>query len=200
MVNKGMGLLGSKSMTVQSSKKIIQMPQLTAENDNVKQEKKDYSYLYYLKVCLWDKFFSFKGRARRKEYITFQLFDLCTALLFYGIVHYIAVGSSVGYTLYNVISTILIVPLITVTVRRFHDAGFSGWWCLLGIIPFITVAFLAIKDSERSDNKFGEVPMGKTFGAPLWSNYAFKKASAETKVVPLAKASPSNTKRKKKAA
>jgi len=187
-------------MAVQSRKKVIKMPQLTAENDNIKQEQKDYSYLYYLKVCLWDKFFCLKGRARRKEYITFQLADLFVALFFYGIVHYVFVGSSIGYMTYNVISTVLIVPLITVTVRRFHDAGFSGWWCLLGVIPVITVAFLAIKDSERSANKYGEVPGGKVFGAPIWSNYAFKKINKDNTVVTFKSPSGDKVKRKKKVA
>ena len=187
-------------MTELNRKEVIKMPQLTAENDNMEYRNEDYSYFHYLKVCLWDKFFCLKGRARRKEYITFQLADLFVALFFYGIAHYVLVGNSYVYATYNVISTVLIVPLITVTVRRFHDAGFSGWWCLLGVIPFITVAFLAIKDSERSTNVYGEVPEGKTFGAPIWSNYAFRKAYKDSKVVSIKPSTGEKTKRKKKAA
>ena len=181
-------------------KKVIKMPQLTAGNDNIKQEPKDYSYGHYLKVCLWDKFFCFKGRARRKEYITFQVADLLVALCFYGILHYVFIGNPYAYATYNIISTVLIVPLMAVTVRRFHDAGFSGWWCLLGVIPLITVAFLAIKDSERSTNKYGEVPEGKVFGAPIWSNYAFRKAYKDSNVISFDTQSDHKAKRKKKVA
>jgi uncharacterized membrane protein YhaH (DUF805 family) len=30
-----------------------------------------------------------------------------------------------------------IIPDLAVAVRRFHDADSSGWWILLGLIPFI---------------------------------------------------------------
>lgn len=183
-------------MTERKLNKVTNMPQLTAENDNIKPSSVDYSYLHYLKVCLWDKFFCFKGRARRKEYITFQLADLFIALNFYFAIHYMSVNAHATYIMYNIISAVLIIPLISVSVRRFHDAGFSGWWCLLGVIPLITVAFLAIKNSERSTNKYGEVPEGKTFKMPLWSNYAVEEAN----VVPFRKNTAPKTRRKKTAA
>jgi uncharacterized membrane protein YhaH (DUF805 family) len=31
----------------------------------------------------------------------------------------------------------ILVPSIAVTVRRLHDAGYSGWLILLGLIPWL---------------------------------------------------------------
>ncbi len=30
-----------------------------------------------------------------------------------------------------------IIPVVRMTRRRLHDAGFSGWWMLLGLIPAV---------------------------------------------------------------
>ncbi|MFM6981237.1 MAG: DUF805 domain-containing protein [Microbacteriaceae bacterium] len=37
----------------------------------------------------------------------------------------------------NIASIILLLPTLSVTARRFHDAGFSGKWQWLQVIPFI---------------------------------------------------------------
>jgi len=30
------------------------------------------------------------------------------------------------------------IPTLSVTVRRLHDVGKSGWWCWLWLIPWLT--------------------------------------------------------------
>ncbi|WP_050755601.1 DUF805 domain-containing protein [Kingella oralis] len=54
-----------------------------------------------------------------------------------------------------------IVPTCAVTVRRLHDADYSGWWLLLGFIPYIgeaaLFALLCFKGTA-GDNRFGAAP------------------------------------------
>lgn len=162
---------------------VIDISQNKAENDNMKVCEKQYSCWHYLKVCLWNKFFCFRGRARRKEYITFQLADFMIALAFYGIINYGGLQSSAIETARQIVSGILIIPLLSVSVRRFHDVGLSGWWCLLGVVPYVAMVFLAVKDSNREENKYGVVPEGKIFGQPLWTRYMKQDKTAGGNVI-----------------
>ena len=54
-----------------------------------------------------------------------------------------------------------IVPTCAVTVRRLHDYDYSGWWLLLGFIPYIgeaaLFALLCFKGTA-GDNRFGAAP------------------------------------------
>lgn len=184
-------------MATKNQNKVIKIPYQPIQN-NHKLTSTSYSFKHYLKVCFWDKFFCFKGRARRKEYITFQLADLFIALCFYAALHLFTAHTSLLHTAYSIVSTILIIPLLSVTVRRFHDTGLSGWWCLLAFIPLITIAFLAIKDTEEDENKYGEIPEGKIFTGPSWTNYALPQAANESNVIPFRPAKKAATKREKK--
>ena len=45
-----------------------------------------------------------------------------------------------------------IVPSIAITVRRLHDAGFSGWWYLLCFAPFgsiVVIIFCALESKPE---------------------------------------------------
>ena len=190
--------LRSKPMATKKQSKVIKLPYQPFKNDNQKSTPTDYSFKHYLKVCFWDKFFCFKGRARRKEYITFQLADLFIALCFYGALQFFGTHASLLHTSYSIVSTVLIVPLLSVTVRRFHDTGLSGWWCLLAFIPLITIAFLAIKDTEEDENQYGEIPEGKIFTGPSWTNYALPQTTNDSNVIPFHATKKDKTKRDKK--
>lgn len=165
------------------NKKVIAISRATADNDNKIDEIRDFSWGYYLKVCLWHKFFCFKGRARRKEYIAFQLADLVVALAFYALINYAGFQHQGAYLARDIISGILIVPLLSVSVRRFHDVGLCGWWCCLGVVPYVAMIFLAVKDSDKAENKYGVVPEGKTFGTPLWARYMNRDKTAGDNVI-----------------
>ena len=52
-------------------------------------------------------------------------------------------------------------PTLGLTVRRFHDAGHSGWMVLWGLIPtigWLCVLVYMVKPSEMMDNKHGPYP------------------------------------------
>ena len=55
----------------------------------------------------------------------------------------------------------ILVPQIAVGVRRLHDIGRSGWFYLIGHIPFIGWIFMLVwfcTDSQPGDNQYGPNP------------------------------------------
>ncbi len=104
------------------------------------------------------KYATFSGRARRKEYWMFSLFNLIAmaALFLIGIAisENTAIFLLCGYILF------ILIPSISVTVRRLHDAGFSGGFYLLNFIPYIgglIVLVLMCLDS-KGENEYGPNP------------------------------------------
>ena len=53
------------------------------------------------------------------------------------------------------------VPTCAVSARRLHDSGYSGWWLLVGLIPYagepILFVLLCLKGTA-GDNHFGAEP------------------------------------------
>ena len=59
---------------------------------------------------------------------------------------------------------IMLVPNLSVSVRRLHDIGKSGWWLFIGLIPLIGSLLLLVwsfMDSEPDENQYGENPKGE---------------------------------------
>jgi uncharacterized membrane protein YhaH (DUF805 family) len=56
-----------------------------------------------------------------------------------------------------------IVPAIALLIRRLHDTNRSGWWALIGLVPFVGAIVLIIctvEDSANGQNIYGESPKG----------------------------------------
>jgi len=56
----------------------------------------------------------------------------------------------------------ILVPLITVHVRRLHDIDWSGWWYLLWfaiIVGWIVVIRWAVTKGTEGPNRFGDDPL-----------------------------------------
>ncbi len=102
------------------------------------------------------KYTVFEGRARRKEYWMFILFNIIVSILV------AVIGGILGTTLLSVIYALaVILPSIGVAIRRLHDTGRSGWWLLVGFIPligFIVLIVFMVLDSDMNDNQFGSNP------------------------------------------
>ena len=104
---------------------------------------------WYLKVL--KQYGNFSGRARRKEYWMFVLFNV----IFSTIATLISPKLYVFYTL------AILIPNLAVVVRRLHDVGKSGWMCLIALIPLIGaiwLLFLMLTDSNSGKNKYGANP------------------------------------------
>ncbi len=109
---------------------------------------------WYLKVLR--QYAHFEGRARRREYWYFALFNVLVALGL-GLIDG-ALGIGVLGPLY---SLAVLIPGLAVSVRRLHDTGRSGWWLLIALVPIIGVIVLLVLmclDSEAGANQYGPSP------------------------------------------
>ena len=120
------------------------------------KQKEDTAMEWYLKVVK-DNYANFKGRARRKEYWMFCLFNILFAFVL-TIVDFILGTFPLLYVIYLLA---IIVPGIAVTVRRLHDIGKSGAWYFIIVIPFIGGIWLLVllcTDGTPGENSYGSSP------------------------------------------
>lgn len=116
---------------------------------------------WYLKVLR--NYAVFSGRARRKEYWYFFLFNLIITMLLMSLDNFIWLFSQtyeIGLFT-SIYSLVVFIPSVAVLVRRLHDSGRSAWWLLLALIPIIGCIILlvfAVVDSEPGTNEYGSNP------------------------------------------
>ena len=99
------------------------------------------------------KYAVFSGRASRSEYWYFTLFVALLALLS---------AALVGTDLIAVPLLPVLLPAITVEVRRLHDLDRSGWWWWIGAIPLlgplIKIGWYC-RGGTIGENKYGSDPL-----------------------------------------
>jgi uncharacterized membrane protein YhaH (DUF805 family) len=94
---------------------------------------------------------NFDGRAPRSEYWYFHLFAFlatCAGIFTFFFVFVVMVA--------------LILPSLSVNVRRLHDIDKSGWFIFIALIPVAGVVILLIwhcQRGTRGDNRFGPDPL-----------------------------------------
>lgn len=108
---------------------------------------------------------NFKGRARRKEYWMFLLFNILFVFLLSAISGVLTEFFEVEFFPIIILIYFLftIVPHFAVVVRRLHDTGRSGFYWFVRFIPIIGVFWLLIiliEDSKYGPNKWGSNPKG----------------------------------------
>jgi len=129
---------------------------------------------WYLEGLSWylealKKYAVFSGRARRKEFWWFYLFNMLAILTLSLADHFMRTNIEslqIG-VLTGIYCLAIAIPQLVVSVRRLHDTGSSGWWVLLGAIPglgaIILLAFM-LPNSEPDPNEYGPLPDMKRFG------------------------------------
>ena len=119
---------------------------------------------YWVLTSLKD-FIKFNGRSCRTESRYFLIFNILIGLTA-GLIDMI-----MGFTieiipgiptliLLEITRGILILPNVSLVIRRLHDINKSGWWMLLfftivGIIPMFY--WLYFKEGDQSDNNYGTI-------------------------------------------
>lgn len=112
---------------------------------------------------VFSKYFRMAGRAGKAEFWWFVL------LWFIVDVVLSAARSAFDDTTFpgaiimlvlGIIGLLLIIPMITVGVRRLHDVGRSGWWMWLHFIPLIGTIVLIIfwVGESQGPNQYGPGP------------------------------------------
>ncbi len=116
---------------------------------------------WYLAVL--KNYTGFSGRARRKEYWMFALFNiifLIVAMIIDNILGTTIEGGGYGL-FYFLYALAVLIPGLAVAVRRLHDVGKSGWMILIGLIPiigWIWLLVLMVIDSKPGENQYGPNP------------------------------------------
>lgn len=120
------------------------------------QEKTETQYSafdWFLKAL--KHYIDFSGRARRKEFWFFMLFNMlgCLAALIFDEVF----GTEIIFYVIYILAMAL--PVLAVSIRRLHDLGKSGWWYLLSLIPLVGMIILIIwftKEGDAHANLYGQ--------------------------------------------
>jgi len=109
-------------------------------------------------IGCWKKYVEFSGRARRKEYWMFVLFNIIASIV--ANVIDVALGTMMIGSLY---SLAVLLPSLAVAARRLHDTDRSGWWLLSALIPIVGWIVLLVffcQNSKPGENRFGANPKG----------------------------------------
>lgn len=124
------------------------------------------SFTTAISTCMVKKFATTKGRASRAEFWWFQLFQYIIVIGSGILAIAFTKSEDVLLPLLGIFVLIMIIPNFCVRIRRLHDAGNSGWWILMGLIPYLGELLLFLQFCEKSndgENKYGPNP----YDAPL---------------------------------
>jgi uncharacterized membrane protein YhaH (DUF805 family) len=116
---------------------------------------------YYIDVL--KKYAVFTGRARRKEYWMFVLFNILISVVLSIVDGFIGTSTLLfgSPLLQGVYGLAILCPGIAVSIRRLHDTDRSGWWVLIGLVPLvgaIVLIIFAAQDGKPGSNQYGPNP------------------------------------------
>ncbi len=121
---------------------------------------------YYIQAI--KNYANFSGRARRKEYWMFFLFNTIFAIAAMILdkilgLSFTSIGLPYGY-IYLAYFLFTLIPSLAVLVRRLHDVGKSGWFFLIGIIPLVNIWLLVVlcTAGDMGTNEYGMNPKQDT--------------------------------------
>lgn len=101
-------------------------------------------------------YFQFEGRSSRGSYWYFSLFLLIVSIATAFFDALFIPGNELS-PLSSLFSLATLIPSISISVRRLHDIGRSGWWNLLAftIIGIIPLIYWVLQPGNRAKNGFG---------------------------------------------
>ena len=128
----------------------------------------------------FQRYFVFRGRASKTEFWYFFLSFVLTAISIEGAYLAAMYGGHFGVVgmVFDVFGPFLIIllsiillgsfpPLLSVSIRRLHDIGKSGWVLLIVLIPIVGAVLLLFwftLDGEAIENDYGHVPSNHLIG------------------------------------
>ena len=151
------------------------------------------NFVQSIKTCL-RKYADFKGRAMRSEFWWFQLLIIILSIIAMTIDHLVLgyTLDNAMTPLVVIFAVGFVVPSASVAARRLHDIGWSGWVQLpmfltylsyldvwfpdfslsligttlisVGMLFWIILLIILIKDSQPKTNKYGPNPKAPEMG------------------------------------
>ncbi|MGP1608065.1 MAG: DUF805 domain-containing protein [Moraxella sp.] len=117
--------------------------------------------LNYFFYALTIRLFDFKGRTARRGWFIYAA--LLSTIMPSRLISALKTDSILFFSFNIFIFLICTIAYLSVTIRRLHDANFSGW-LLLGCIFFPPLLFLTYFSGTKGDNKYGQNPRKHEFG------------------------------------
>ena len=100
------------------------------------------------------RYADFSGRTSVGGFWRFVAINVIVAVVLAAL----GAASSIFFLLYVIYVLALLLPSIAVAVRRLHDTGKSGWFILIGLIPFVGFIIMIVFYVQASDgpNQYGQ--------------------------------------------
>lgn len=117
---------------------------------NMEQIKASFN-TYFVEV-IKTQYTNFSGRATRKQYWMFVLYNVIISLIL-GIIDGIIFK---GQVLSAIWSLAVLLPSIALGVRRLHDLGKPGWWFFMILIPIVGPIALIVLFCLKGEDKKNE--------------------------------------------
>jgi len=111
-------------------------------------------------IAVLKKYFVFTGRASRKEFWFFVLVNVIVGIVFsiLGKIPILGILIRVAYFFFGLA---ILIPGITVGIRRLHDTDKTGWLMLICLVPIagaIALLVLCALAGTPGENQYGSVP------------------------------------------
>jgi uncharacterized membrane protein YhaH (DUF805 family) len=111
----------------------------------------------------FDHYTKFDGRASRPAFWWWFLFSVLVAIAAN------ILDAIIGTVILSIVVALgLLLPNLSVSIRRLHDTDRTGWWILIGLIPiigFIVLLVFYLQKSDPGENGYGP-PMGEGAAGP----------------------------------
>lgn len=129
---------------------------LSITDNNQPSAEENYGFFDWAMKCL-KNYVNFSGRARRKEYWYFYLFQILVGLIIGIILGIAGISDQSMDVLSGLLSLAFLLPTLAVGVRRLHDVNRSGWWMLIAftIIGLIPLFIWAVSETKPEPNQWG---------------------------------------------
>jgi uncharacterized membrane protein YhaH (DUF805 family) len=103
---------------------------------------------------MWQKGFQFKGRASLAEYWKPFLINVVLSILAFTLEVTISHAFALLIDLYGLA---VLIPSLSLLVRRLHDTNRSGWWWFIDLVPlvgFLVLLYFLAQPSSIGANRY----------------------------------------------
>lgn len=112
----------------------------------------------------FDHYAKFDGRASRPMFWWWVLFVFLVSIAAN------IIDAIIGIQLVSLLVGLgLLLPGLSVSIRRLHDTNHSGWWILISLVPLVGLIVLLIfylQDSDPGPNQYGPPPATQQAAPP----------------------------------